>query len=315
MENYYLMYLRISIIVTIVIVIFGIYYEKYFISKPYNERRAWVTLLGTEEYLPGVLALARSLKRANSLYPLVVMVNQNDCSDESQKIILNEGCLIRFIEGLYPTNKTEFAFTRFTHTWKKLRAFEMVDTCDRCVFMDADIIILENMDELFDLDANINFAAVQTCTCNLKQIPTFPKFWKKENCPYTYEQNSNDITTNDHSHVHVIFNSGVFLFHPNVTVFEHMLEALNTWDISEFRFGDQDFLNKFYHSNWTRLPFMYNAVKVFSISHPYLWDLSELKTIHYVHLKPWQKSNDNNTDYASINELWWQAYQWRSKIN
>lgn len=306
------MYLRTSIVIGIIIILIGIYYEKYIITKEDNQRRAWLTLLGTEEYLPGVLALARSLKRAKSIYPLIVMINENDYSEESKELILNEGCSIRIIEDLYPTidSKTEFAFTRFSHTWKKLRAFEMIDTCDKCVFMDADIIVLRNMDEIFDLDDNITFGAVQTCTCNLRKISTFPEQWKKENCPYTYEQDSNNNQTYDHSQLHIVFNSGVFLFHPNLTIFQEMLNALNTWDLTQFKFGDQDFLNKFYHETWTRLPFIYNAVKVFSKSHPYLWNLSEIKTIHYVHEKPWQKSNENDIDYNKMNQLWWEAYEW-----
>jgi alpha-N-acetylglucosamine transferase len=227
-------------------------------------------------------------------------------------VILDEGCSIRYIEDLYPTSKTEPAFTHYIHTWTKLRAFELVDICDKCVFMDADIIVLKNMDEIFDLDNNINFGAVQTCTCNLRKLPTFPKFWKKENCPYTYGLNSNNITHNN-PHVHITFNSGVFLFHPNLTIFQQMLEALNTWDLSAFVFPDQDFLNKFYDKKWTRLPFMYNGVKVFSISHPYLWDLSNIKTIHYVLGKPWKKSDENSNEYEEINQLWWQAYHWKSE--
>ncbi|CAF1059959.1 unnamed protein product [Rotaria sordida] len=306
------MYFRTIVIGAIAIVILGIYYQNYFISKHHNERRAWVTLLGTEDYFPGVLALVRSLKRANSIYPLVVMMTKDVCSDEAQQLILNEGCSIRFIEDFYPTSETVYSYPHFFHAWKKLRAFEMVDICDKCVFLDADIILLQNIDELFDLNDNISFAAVQTCTCNLRKISTFPESWKPENCPYTREQYSNN-TTHDNSPANVIFNAGLFLFRPNLTIFQQMLEALNTWDLTEFKFAEQDFLNKFYHDTWTRIPFIYHGIKVFSKSHPHLWDLSKLKTIHYVNAKPWQKSDEGNVEYEIINRLWWEAYEWRSE--
>ncbi|CAF1231740.1 unnamed protein product [Rotaria sp. Silwood1] len=256
----------------------------------------------------------RSLKRVNSIYPLVVMINKDYCSEEAQQLILNEGCSIRFIEGLYPTSTTVAAFPYLIHTWTKLRAFEMVDICDKCIFMDADIIVLQNMDELFDLNDTINFAAVQTCTCNLRKVSTYPESWKPENCPYTYthEKYSNNTTYNN-SHLNIMFNSGLFLYRPNLTTFQQMLEALNTWDLSEFMFPDQHFLNKYYHNKWTGLPYIYHGLKVFYKSHPHLWDLSKLKTIHYILEKPWQKSAEGNVEYEAINRLWWEAYEWRSE--
>lgn len=114
------MFSRTCAITAIAIATFAVFYQAYFSINNPKERRAWITLLGTEDYLPGVLALARSLKRASSIYPLVVMLNENDISDETKNLITNEGCSIRFIEKLYPTSTTGFAFPRFLHTWKKL---------------------------------------------------------------------------------------------------------------------------------------------------------------------------------------------------
>lgn len=297
------------LIATIAVAISAVLYQKYSTSKTRNERRAWLTLLGTEDYLPGVLALARSLKRAKTVYPLVVMVNEHSWSEETQQLILNEGCSVRFIDDLHPTSAANIAYERYSETWQKLRAFEMVDVCDRCVFMDADIIVIRNMDELFDSDASVNFAAVQTCTCNLRQIPTFPAWWKRENCFYTDEQHAS-AHKHDGLDKYAYFNSGLFVFHPNLTVFQQMMQALDTWNLTEFIFPDQDFLNKFYHQSWTRLPFIYNAVKVVSKSHPNVWNLSEIKAIHYVLAKPWNKSDKDYLEYESINQLWWEAYEY-----
>lgn len=304
------MYLRLSIITTIAIAILAIFYEKYFV-KTYVERRVWLTLLGSENYLPGVLALARSMKRANSIYPLVVMMNKDDISEETQNIIANEGCLIRFIERLYPNSTTGLAFEYLYHTWKKLRAFELVDICDKCVFIDADIILLQNIDELFELYDTQYIAAVTTCVCNLKKTPTYPKDWKPENCPYTDKQHSHS-TAHDNTNK-TIFNSGLFLFRPNLTTFQQMVHALNTWDLREFKFGDQDFLNKFYRDTSIRIPYIYHGIKVLFKSHKHLWDLTKLKTIHYMLGKPWDKSSEDDNEYESINQLWWQAYEWKSE--
>jgi lipopolysaccharide biosynthesis glycosyltransferase len=46
-----------------------------------------------------------------------------------------------------------------------------------------------------------------------------------------------------------------------------MLTCLNAWDLSQFKFVDQDFLNKFYQNKWKCLPSIYNSLKTFSIHH------------------------------------------------
>ncbi|CAF4411196.1 unnamed protein product, partial [Didymodactylos carnosus] len=148
-----------------------------------------------------------------------------------------------------------------------------------------------------------------TCICNPDNTSSYPDYWKPHQCPYTHEQHSHlpsevDVRGN-------MFNSGLFLFRPNQTVFEEMIVALGTWDLSSYKFPDQDFLNKFYHNTWRRLPYVYNSLKTFSKTHPYLWDETRIKVIHYILAKPWNKADPGNADYDKINRLWQQAYDWR----
>lgn len=304
------MFLRSCLLQSILVGILFVYFEWNFSSNLREERRAWITLLSTDDYLPGIQALARSLKRAQTAYPLVVLMHKVDESNEVYRAVLNEGCHVRFIDDLIPTQYVDIAFPQFTNVWDKLRAFEIVDVCDRCVFMDGDIIVLKNMDELFDMEKDIEFGAVQTCSCNFRGLPKYPENWKPENCPYTYEQNSS-LPKPNHSQMVITFNSGVFLYRPDLEVFKQMKEALNTWNITDFRFADQDFLNKFYENRWTRLAFEYNAVKLFMKSHPTIWDISQIKAVHFVISKPWKLEDPGNTDYESINHLWWDAYRWQ----
>ncbi|CAF0958360.1 unnamed protein product [Didymodactylos carnosus] len=298
--------------VIVLAVAIGIYYQQYFGDETPTARRAWLTLLNNDEYVPGVLALARSLKRVKSAYPLVVMITLDTVSQEGQQLVLDEGCQLRPIETLLPKqDKKNLAFERFIHGWTKLRAFQMIDVCDKCVMMDADIIVLQNMDELFELEDNPNFAAVQTCICNPAKNPLYPDYWKPQNCPYTHEQHSHSSAEVDSRGR--MFNGGLFLLHPNQTVFEEMLVALNTWDLSLFKFSDQDFLNKFYHTTWRRLPYVYNTLKTFSKTHPYLWNETKIKAIHYILAKPWDKLDPDNAAYEEINRLWQEAYDWREQ--
>jgi lipopolysaccharide biosynthesis glycosyltransferase len=283
-------------------------YEKYSTGEEKSSSRcAWLTLICNDEYLLGVLALARSLKRVKTMYPLVVMVVEDNVSKETQEQIINEGCLIRHIQGLYPKQDvSSFVFQRFFFTWTKLRAFEMVDVADKCVFFDSDIIVLQNLDEIFQLEDNPEFAAVQTCICNPDKHPSYPDYWNPTNCPHTH-----DNLSNIHEQARM-FNSGFFLFHPNKNVFQEMLTYLDTWDLNQFRFPDQEFLNKIYENKWKCLPSIYNSLKTFSITHPNIWNLDKIKVIHYILAKPWDKTDQGNQLYENINQLWWEAYEYKS---
>ena len=91
-----------------------------------------------------------------------------------------------------------------------------------------------------------------------------------------------------------------------------MLQCLDTWDLSKFKFAEQDFLNKFYKNKWRRLPSFYNSLKTFSVTHPYVWDTSKIKMIHYILAKPWNTTDEANKPYEDINRLWWEAFEYKS---
>ena len=238
-----------------------------------------------------------------SRYPLVILIVSNQVSKESQQEISSE--------GLYPTNASAvLALQHLYHAWTKLRVFQMIDLCKKCVFMDADMVVLKNIDELFELEDDPNFAAVQTCICNPRKTASYPEYWKPENCPYTNEPHIHKAhaATDERSRV---FNSGLFVFHPNLTVFDQMITALDTWDLTDFQFADQSFLNKFYNSTWHSIPPIYNMLKTFSKTHPDIWDESKVKVVHFILDKPWETSMEGNSKYEHVHRLWWEAYHWR----
>ncbi|KAM0042573.1 putative inositol 3-alpha-galactosyltransferase [Helianthus debilis subsp. tardiflorus] len=65
-------------------------------------RRAYVTFLaGNGDYWKGVVGLAKSLRKAQSVYPLVVAVLP-DVPLHHRNMLLSQGCIIREIEHVYP---------------------------------------------------------------------------------------------------------------------------------------------------------------------------------------------------------------------
>lgn len=48
----------------------------------------------------------------------------------------------------------------------------------RIVMLDSDMIVMRNMDELFDLDLpSDQIAAVHACACNPRKLPHYPSDW------------------------------------------------------------------------------------------------------------------------------------------
>jgi len=90
-----------------------------------------------------------------------------------------EGCVIVAVSALNPQSDLahHYASARFSEVWTKLRAWQLTDY-QRLVFLDADMLVLQNMDELFDIELPVNgIAACHACRCNPNNIATYPQSW------------------------------------------------------------------------------------------------------------------------------------------
>lgn len=115
------------------------------------ERKAYVTLLSTENYLDAVLVLNKSLKEVKSKYPLLVMITDMIVSKKLIHILEKNDILFSIIPTLNYSNKTEKKFKGHTvlNTASKLNIFKLKEW-DKLVYIDADSIVLKNIDILFD---------------------------------------------------------------------------------------------------------------------------------------------------------------------
>lgn len=116
----------------------------------------YVTLLSTENYLPGVVALARSLKSTGTKIPFLCV-----CSKDLDEKVVNrlheQGIATSKLtksatEGLEILNSTEFSHWEYTFDklllwgsyWGEGKQF------DKIVFLDSDMMIISNIDFLFE---------------------------------------------------------------------------------------------------------------------------------------------------------------------
>jgi inositol 3-alpha-galactosyltransferase len=87
---------------------------------------AYVTFLaGSGDYWKGVVGLAKGLRSVKSAYPLVVACLP-DVPESHRRILLDQGCIVREIEPVYPPeNQTNFAMAYYVINYSKLRIWEV----------------------------------------------------------------------------------------------------------------------------------------------------------------------------------------------
>jgi inositol 3-alpha-galactosyltransferase len=131
--------------------------------------------------------------------------------------------------------------------------------CERLVFLDADMLVRRNMDELFDLELPGKdwIAANHACVCNLDQDIWAPNDWKKANCAYTGLGPESPPTPvpslggTQGKRTQTLLNSGLFIFEPFQSQWEEMTKLLNeNEEIKTYLFPDQDFLAESFRGSW-----------------------------------------------------------------
>lgn len=298
-------------------------------------KRAWVTLLTRSSYLPGVITLAHSLYLHGTAYPLIVLVTPSLPASSVHALELestyNSVLKVHPIEPLLlPNNlKTTLIASRFEDTWTKLRAFELT-SYNTCVFLDADITIYKNMDEIFDiaLPGDDWIAACHSCVCNLDHDSWAPDNWKRQNCAYTPLQHPSALgkgtlvpSSSAPPDTYALLNGGVFLYHPSEALWQAMHHHfLTSSELSTFQFPDQDFLASFFCGKWQSLPWKYNALKTMKQWHTNIWRDDEVKGLHYIVDKPWEKrvASDGIGGHMGrdgvTHSWWWDVWgYWRAQ--
>ncbi|MEM5495523.1 glycosyltransferase [Hoeflea sp. AS16] len=254
-------------------------------NRPAASHRAYVTLVTNADYAMGALALARSVQLTGTEADMVVL--HTGGVEASALIPLSDlGCrLIRtelldtsdafnerhargklhadapFTKGRKP------AFHSPLDNFCKLRLWQLTDY-QSCVFIDADALVLRNIDKLFD----------------------YPEF---SAAPNVYE------TLRDFHRM----NSGVFVARPSLETFAAMLVMLDQPD-AFWRRTDQTFLETFF-PDWHGLPVFMNMLQYVWFNLPELWDWKQIGVLHYQYEKPWEEGHPRSADLRPLIDLWY----------
>lgn len=250
---------------------------------------AYVTLVTNRDYAMGALALMRSLKLSGTKAEIVVLHTGGVAKDDLAPIealgaelakaellptseAFNERHARAKIHGKNPFTKgRKPAFHTPLDNFAKLRLWQMAEY-DKVVFIDADALVLKNIDRLFD----------------------YPEF---SAAPNVYE------TLGDFHRL----NSGVFVATPSEATFAAMLERLDAPD-AYWKRTDQTFLQDFF-PDWHGLPVFFNMLQYVWFNLPELWDWQAISVLHYQYEKPWEKDHPKAERLRPLIDLWQAFYE------
>ncbi|KAI9677429.1 MAG: hypothetical protein M1817_006383 [Caeruleum heppii] len=297
-------------------------------------KRAWTTLITRPSYLAGVILLSHTLRKYFSSYPLIVLYTPS-LPSECLSILralpdhTTGHLLLQAVDPLIPSQKVSVVAERFEDTWTKLRVFEALLGYEQVVYLDADIMVMGPMDGLFDfeLPGKDWLGANHACTCNIDHDPWAPPEWTVANCPYTPQRHPDalehgvDITPSAPPTYHLM-NSGVFLFHPSPALWSAMKHFLDTTPLlATFTFPDQNFLDEFFRHKWRAIGWQYNATKCMEYWHRNIWRDGEVKALHYIVDKPWERriGKDGRAGYkgrdGKTHRWWWDEWgRWEGEM-
>jgi glycogenin glucosyltransferase len=246
------------------------------------------TLCNGEGYLPGVEALGGSLKASGTTEPMLLMVTP-EVRPATRERLATQGWTIREVQPIEnPNPATQQMLPRFGAAYTKLRAWQLTDF-DKVVMLDADTVVLQRIDELFDRP----------------EIAAAPDFFLPDR-----------------------FSSGVMVLDPSESTFDRMLDALSgasSYDGGDQGFLNMFFADWYAMSVEHRLPVGYNMahfIYQFMRAHSSAWEKlqGEVKVVHYLVQKPWRA----RSTLTGASEVWWDAYlavhpekatDWRTRLH
>lgn len=300
-------------------------------NKMAKSNYAYCTLITRSSYLAGVLVLAHTLKKYNTAHPLIVLYTDTLSAPSVRALELeapHTNLILHRVSALLPRENVHVHLIaeRFADTWTKLRVFELFElnntSYDKLCYLDADMIVRQNMDQVFDkqLPGSDWIAANHACVCNLDKDAWAPEDWTKENCAYTAVSHPGALHSptpvkSDSRPTYHLLNSGMFLFEPSKELWERMLDFFNTTPLlGEFKFPDQDFLAEFFRNKWMSVGWQFNALKTMRYWHENIWRDEEVVCLHYIVDKPWAKrvGEDGVAGYLGrdgvTHSWWWEEY-------
>mmetsp|Transcript_45675 Transcript_45675/g.143373 ORF Transcript_45675/g.143373 Transcript_45675/m.143373 type:complete len:345 (-) Transcript_45675:13-1047(-) len=122
---------------------------------------AFVTLVATDEFALGTLVLAYSLTKVGSKFPFIAMITSK-VSKHVHSMFRHAGIVVKDVDAVsnpFASFKQKLEEKSWEQVYTKMQAWTLVEY-ERVVFLDADQLVVQNIDELMQWPLTQNFAAI-----------------------------------------------------------------------------------------------------------------------------------------------------------
>ncbi|XP_070152522.1 uncharacterized protein Gyg isoform X3 [Polyergus mexicanus] len=247
---------------------------------------AWVTLATNDAYSLGALVLAHSLRRVGTKYELACLITPGVTATMREKLAAVFSLVqeVNVLDSKDEANLALLARPELGITFTKLHCWRLTQY-EKCVFIDADALVVRNCDELFERE-------------ELSAAP--------------------DVGWPD------CFNSGVFVFRPSqqtfasITAFAAAKGSFDGGDQGLLNMYFSDWASKDISKH---LPFIYNMCSTATYSYlPAFKQFGEdVRIIHFIGItKPWLQYFDTLTGIVQpppgsvhlqpLLQVWWNIF-------
>ncbi|XP_072263997.1 glycogenin-1 isoform X1 [Pyxicephalus adspersus] len=250
--------------------------------------QAFVTLATNDTYVKGALVLGSSLRKNNTTRKLCALITPQ-VSESMRKVLSKVYDDVRVVDVLDSEDSAHLALMERPElgiTLTKLHCWTLIQYT-KCVFMDADTMVLTNVDDLFEREE-----------LSAAPDPGWP------DC----------------------FNSGVFVYQPSIETYNQLMQlakehgSFDGGDQGLLNTFFNTWATKDIHKH---LPFLYNlsSVSIYSYLPAFKAFGANAKVVHFLgKVKPWNYTYDCKTktvkgdahDQTLIHpeflQLWWDVY-------
>lgn len=191
---------------------------------------AYISYVCSDNFIPGVISLYNSVRLSNCNNDFLVLVT-DDISEQNKERLRNKGMILVEVEKVYYNgnyrDKILDRYGKVNESWKmftKLNIWKQVDY-KKLIYLDADTIVLQNIDELFSVD---ELGAVKGGSVILQ-----------------YDG----------------IEAGVLVLSPSLETYNNLIEALGQ-DTYDIKMSDQSFLNHYFSktNSITYIPEKFNRM-------------------------------------------------------
>jgi len=254
---------------------------------------AYITLLSTNDYIYGCIGLIESWKRTNPKYPFYCMVTAN-INFKNRMVLQQIGYKLIEIDFFCPPQYIELAqqsdlitghWEQWQYCWNKLSIWQQ-EQFDKLVYLDSDIWVLKNLDDLFDYP---DFSG----TPDIYHLTINHKWWLM---------------------------AALMIAQPNKETFNKLVDFVNKYPVDNDNYlgCDMDIINRYvdYNAHPELMLPCYCLMESTRFNKDYkdyiLYNLPNIRAIHLSDKKPWQCDSEYYKQYENTDWKYWslihQAY-------